>query len=404
MKNIKLLPIVILSCLIIIACNEKQHKVKESLPYLINFERCISDGKNVKISNIADTIELVELKSPDEYPISMVWNLIPAGNYWYIHASEGIYKFTNKGEYVTKISEEGQGPNEYTSLCGIAIDTVHNEFLINDYTKLIFFDLDGNYLRMKQKKGNVLLYRCDFSDGILWGTEMGLKTDMYMLCGLNRQLDTIYSKLNPFSNIKSKKMGGGSMMAGWKPFYHYKNNLYLNGPGCNDTIFQLRGNLCTPYAIFDMGKYKLPLKYEAWYDYEAHWYNGYHYWNIPAIAEDERYLFILAQRYAPLNGDRANHEDIYRYLMYDKKERIGFRMNEDKDEKIIDDILGGPTIWPYWITDDYYIGLIDAYWYKEKLKKGNFKLSPEMQKVVDSWNHDTNIILMLCHKKKMNQR
>ena len=159
MKNIKLLPIFILSCLIIIACNEKQHKVKESLPYLINFEQCISDGKNVKISNFADTIELVELKSPEEYPISMVWNLIPAGNYWYIHASEGIYKFTNKGEYVTKISEEGQGPNEYTSLCGIAIDTVHNEFLINDYTKLIFFDLDGNYLRMKQKKGNVLLYR-----------------------------------------------------------------------------------------------------------------------------------------------------------------------------------------------------------------------------------------------------
>ena len=110
----------------------------------------------------------------------------------------------------------------------------------------------------------------------------------------------------------------------------------------------------------------------------------------------------MAQRYAPLNGDRANREDIYRYLMYDKKERIGFRMNENKDEKIIDDILGGPSIWPYWVTNDYYVGLIDPYSYKKKIKEGNYKLSPAIQKTVDSWNHDTNIILMLCRKKKIN--
>lgn len=403
MRIVKLLPLIIVYCFIIIACNKTQNEIKEKLPYIIDFEQCISNARNIKISDIADTIELIELISPKEHPISMIWNLIPVGNYWFIHANEGVYKFTNKGEYITKISGIGQGPSEYDTLGGIAVDTVNQEFLIIDYTKLIFFDLDGNYLRMKFKEVGSL-YRCDFSNGILWGSEMGLNTDKYLLCGLNRELNTIYSISNPFKEIKPQKVGGGSRMAGWKPFYHYKNSLYLNGPGSNDTIYQLNGSQCIPYATFKMGKYKLPLKYEAWYNFEAHWQNGYHYWNIPAIAEDERYLFMLAQRYAPLNGDRANHEDIYRYLMYDKKERIGFRMNEDKDEKIIDDILGGPTIWPYWITDDYYIGLIDAYWYKEKLKKDDYKLSPEMQKAVDSWNYDTNIILMLCHKKKMNQR
>ena len=148
--------IVILSSFVMFACGEKQTNSKKGLPYIIDFEECISEARNIKISDIADTIELIELKSPEELPISMVWNFIPAGEYWFIHASEGIYKFTNKGEYITKISGKGQGPSEYVNLCDIAVDTIRNEFLINDYAKLIFFDLDGNYLRMEKKKEHLL--------------------------------------------------------------------------------------------------------------------------------------------------------------------------------------------------------------------------------------------------------
>jgi len=392
--------VIILSCSFIVACVDKPKDTQDGLPFIIDFEQCITNARNIKISDIADTIELVELKTPEELPVSMIWQFITVGDYWYIHASEGIYKFTNKGEYITKISGKGQGPSEYSTLCGIAVDTVHKEFVINDYTKLIFFDFDGNFIRMENKEGSLL--DADFSDGVLWGTDMALHRDKYMLYGLNRLRDTIYSIPNFYYGIKPQSAGGVSYMSLYKPFYHYAKTLYMNGPGANDTIYQLKGSQCRVYAAFNMGKYKLPLKYQAWYNYEAHWKNGYHYWNIPAIAEDERYLFILAQRYAPLNGDRGNRDDIYRYLMYDKKERIGFQMNEDKNEKITDDILGGPSIWPYWVTDDHYIGMIDPYSYKKKIEEDDYKLSPQLEKIVDDWNYDTNVLLMLCRKKKMN--
>lgn len=384
-----------------IACNESQEEISNSLPYPIDFEQCISDVQNIKISDIADSIELIELKSPEELPISMVWNFIPVGDYWFIHASEGIYKFTNKGEYITKISGKGQGPNEYTTLGGIAVNTFQNEFLIYDYTKLIFFDLDGNYIRTEKKREH--LYRVDFSDTTLWATDSGSETDKYTIYGLDKKQDIIYSKSNPFYGMKPQMAGGFSSMSLWKPFYHYKNTLYMNGPGCNDTIYQLKGSQCTPYAAFNMGKYKLPLEYEAWNNYEAHWKNGYHYWNIPALTECERYFFILAQRYAPENGDRSKTAGAYRYIMYDKKERNGFMVNENEDTQIIDDILNGPPIWPTWTTDDYYVSVVHPYYYEKKIKEKHYTPSPQLQKIVDSWDYDTNVLLMMCHKKKANK-
>ncbi len=402
MKSIKQLTIIIVLVYISISCKEKQLEISSGLPYLINFEECISEARDIKISDIADTIELIELKSPEELPISMVWNFIPVGEYWFIHASEGIYKFTNKGEYITKISGKGQGPSEYVNLCDVAVDTIRNEFLINDYTKLIFFDLDGNYLRMEKKKEH--LYRVDFSDTILWGTGSGRETDKYTIYGLNEKQDIIYSNPNSFYGMRPQMAGGGSHMSLWKPFYHYKNTLYMNGPGCNDTIYQLKGRECTPYAVFNMGKYKLPLEYEAWNNYDAHWKNGYHYWNIPALTEDERHFFIIAQRYAPENGDRSKTAGVYRYIMYDKKERNGFMVNENEDTQIVDDILNGPPIWPTWTTDDYYVSVVRPYQYEKKIKEKRYTPTPQLQKIVDSWNYDTNVHLMFCHKKKMNQR
>ena len=114
--------IVILSSFVMFACGEKQTNSKKGLPYIIDFEQCISEARNIKISDIADTIELIELKSPEEIPISMIWQFIPFEDYWFLYTREGVFKFTNKGEYVTTIGKHGQGPGDYTGVFNIAID------------------------------------------------------------------------------------------------------------------------------------------------------------------------------------------------------------------------------------------------------------------------------------------
>ena len=375
------------------SCNNQSPDSKETgLPYIIDFEQCISNARNIKISDIADTIELVELKTPEELPVSAIWQFISVGNYWFINAREGIFKFTDRGEYITKIGNHGQGPGEYTHLFDIAIDEDRKEVLLNTYKQLLYYDWDGNYLRM-EKKGPIMI-NAAFSDSILWGTEYGDFIDKYILYGLNSQRDTIYSIPNPYYGIKPQDDGMGYVVyEKGKAFYHYQDDTFLKGPMNNDTIYRLKGSQCTPYVAFNMGKYKQPIEYMAGYNYEAFKKHGSNYWGIPVMSESERYFFIKAQRL-------ARSEDAGRYIMYDKQERKGFLVNEQKNRTITDDILGGPDIWPIWTTDDSFVSVIGSYSYTKEIKEGNYTLSPELQKVVDSWNHDTNVILMFCRKKK----
>ena len=377
------------------SCNNQSPDSRENgLPYIIDFEQCISTARNIKISDIADTIELVELKTPEELPVSAIWQFIPFGDYWFINAREGVFKFTNKGEYITTIGKPGQGPGEYPSVFDISVDKYHKEFIINAYHRVLYYDLDGNYLRMENKSGR--MKNAAFSDSILWVTDTGKNTDKYMLYGLNERRDTIFPVPNPYYGIKSKDHGGGYvMMDKAKEFYYYKDDLYLNGPYVNDTIYRLKGNQCTPYAVFDMGKYKQPLEYMPWYNYEAFRKHGGNHFGIPAMCESEQFFFMRAQRMAP-------SEDGTRFIMYDKQARQGFLVNENKERTITDDILGGPDIWPIWTTDDSFVSVIGSYSYTKKIKDGNYTLSPQLQKVVDNWNEDTNVILMFCRKKKMN--
>ena len=77
-------------------------------------------------------------------------------------------------------------------------------------------------------------------------------------------------------------------------------------------------------------------------------------------------------------------------------------VNEDEDMRIVDDILGGPPIWPTWTTDDSYVSVVNPYSYEKRIKESNYNLSPQLQKIVDAWNYDTNVLLMFCRKKKIN--
>ena len=60
--------------------------------------------------------------------------------------------FTNDGKFIRKIGKEGNGPGEYVNLRDIAIDFDNGMIvLMDDFgRKILYFDLDGNYLYYKK--------------------------------------------------------------------------------------------------------------------------------------------------------------------------------------------------------------------------------------------------------------
>lgn len=367
--------------------------------YVIDFEDCMRTKHAMKVSAIADTVEYLELKTPENISITRIWNIIPVDNFWIIHSRDGVYKFTDNGQFVMTIGRSGQGPGEYSVIYDIAVDYIRKEILINASGQFLFYDLDGKFLRMMKK--DETLFRVGISDSILWICEAAMNTDKYLVYGMNYQRKIVDSIPNPYYGMESQDEGAGFHLAKlYKPFYLYKDTLYLKGKEVNDTIYQLSGTKCKPYIAINMGKYKLPAEYESWFSFDALQKNGSRYWGIPSVAEDNRYLFLLTQRYAPENGNKYVHnEENFRYIVYDKKLQMGSIMEGEKGTRLEDDILGGPPIWPYWVTDHYYMNVVEWYDLSEEIKNGNYSLSTAFKNQLEGWGSDTNPLVILCRKK-----
>lgn len=368
---------------------------KGCVVYSIDFEQCLATSQVMTISEIADTIEYIELETPKDLAITRVWDIIPVDSFWIIHSRDGVYKFTNKGKYIKSIGRSGQGPGEYSLVHDIAVDQKRKEILLNTSGKFLFYDLEGNFLRTIKKEG--LMFRAHVVDSVLWISEATSNSDKYQAYAMDYQGNMLNSISNPYYGMESQDEGAGFHLAKlYKPFYMYKDTFYLKGREMNDTIYCLLGAKCEPYIALNMGKYKLPVEYEAWYSFEAHEKNGERYWGIPSVAEGDRYLFLLSQRYAAVDGNKYVHnEDNFRYVVYDKEKTIGFFVSE----KLQDDILGGPSIWPYWVTDDYYMNVVEWYDLSEEIKKGEYSISPAFKKQLSGWGYDTNPLVILCHRK-----
>lgn len=395
--KVKLLFLCMMLFILFSSCS-KQNKSglsEENVAYTVNLEECLATERMMKISEIADTVEYVELKTPEDLTITRVWDIIPVDSFWIIHSRDGVYKFTNRGKYLKSVGKHGQGPGEYSLIYDIAVDRIKKEILLNTSGKLLFYDLEGNFLRTIKKEG--VMFSVLVVDSVLWISETAMNVDKYLGYAMDYQGNILNSISNPYYGVESQDEGTGLHLAKlYKPFYSYNGTFYLKGKEVNDTIYRLSGPISKPYIAFNMGKYKLPVEYESWYSFEASQKNGFRYWGIPSVAEDERYLFLLTQRYAPVDGSKYVHnEDNFRYIVYDKERKSGFGVLK----KLQDDILGGPSIWPYWITKDYYMNVIEWYDLSEEIKNGEYSLSPAFEKQLSGWGYDTNPLVILCYRK-----
>lgn len=397
MKQNLFIPVI--SILTLFSACTKHNSEAQNEPYIVNFEQCMATEQAMKISEIADTIEYLELKTPKDIIIARILNIIPGDDFWIIHTKDGIFKFTKEGEFVREIGRKGQGPGEYLRILGIEIDRARKEIIHADMQQVLFYDLEGNFLR--SAKINDYFFNIAFSDSVLWTCNLCLHIDKYMACALNREGDTIASMPNPNYGMESLNTDGFyfNSSTDLREFSRYNGALYMKTRASNDTVFQLSGSKWTPYLYFDMGKYKMPVEYEMWYSKEAYEKNATRYWNIPRLEEDDRYLYLTAVRQKSTNEIRG-HADDHKYIVYDKEKEQGFVTKGETGIKITDDILGGPAIWPRWVSDDYYISTVEWYSLSEELKNGNYTLDPTFKKQFDSWGHDTNQLILLCRKRK----
>lgn len=136
----------------------------------------------MKISEIADTIEYLELKTPHDIVISRILNIVCGDNFWLIHTRQGIYKFTRTGEFVKQIGRQGQGPDEYLYILGIDINPTRKRSSMRIRNRsYIMITMEIFFGRRKL----MITFNIVFVDSVLWTCNLCMHIDKYMACALS---------------------------------------------------------------------------------------------------------------------------------------------------------------------------------------------------------------------------
>ena len=394
-KTIHFLPLFLLSLLAAASCqSDKPGSLKT-----ISYESCLASKRAMHLSDIADTLIYLELKAPEDIVVTRVWKVRWIDDRWIVHSNTGVMAFSEDGTYLTTYGRKGGGPGEYTMDNDFEVDAEKKEVVLLGGHQLIYYDLDGHYLRSTNCGEHIS--KIGISHSVVWGSTLSHRTTRDRAVAFDAQGDSLTSIPNPFYMAPCIDAGMGiSTSKYWESFHTYQDILYMKTKEDNDTLYQIQGEKAIPYLLFDMGKYKQPMELQAWYCYEDFLHKAYKYWGILSVLADERYYYLTAQRCTDPDGEIFKHkESNFHYILYDKELDEGFVTDGPEGTRFTDDFLGGPAFWPRWDAGAYFVSTIEWYDLKQLINEEKLTLSPDLQKQYDEWGYDTNALLILARKK-----
>jgi hypothetical protein len=143
-----------------------------------NKPRTEFSGTTIEIVNPSDDFmnfvadyDTIRLETTDDALIDQVLKMrIMNGRFFILNAkSNKVFIFTEEGKFINKISDMGQGPNEYISITGFEADPVHNKILISDNfsRRLFVYNEDGRQERVIPLGFNREHIASDGADGFI---------------------------------------------------------------------------------------------------------------------------------------------------------------------------------------------------------------------------------------------
>ncbi|MDR2773647.1 MAG: 6-bladed beta-propeller [Tannerella sp.] len=386
----------IMICILFAGCKKQTDPGAdgESEFYTIDYEQCFETEKQMAISEIADSVEYIELKTPEDIIVTRIWDVKQVDDYLVIKARLDVYLFHKNGQFIRQIGSRGQGPREYIVPVNVEIDRKKKEIIISDTEKLLFYDLEGNFLCNKKLKDVTYI---GIFDSIIWISDITTNRQKCKAVAFSLQNvgDTIACIPNPLYGPIKNSGSTAIIRTIFTMFYHKNDALYFKGDVSNDTIWKLSGVHAVPYAFIDMGKYKMPVEFEAWYSsYDTFVKNNERYWGVSSLVENDHYFFFFSQ-----NRGSTKDDLMPKYIVYDKQQKKGFSVKDSKGVGLTDDLLGGPPVWPRWITDEYYIDMITAHELLEHTKSGTFTPPSPLKEQLSRMNGESNDLVILCRRK-----
>ena len=353
-------------CLISCDPNQTYTNDRYADTIVINF----SDIKeSIPVSSLFKKVDFIPLETNDECLIGEIDKLLLYNNLFFIldQMTSSLFVFSQKGEFIHKIHQVGEGPDEYIDLDDFFIDKENNFLILFADSKLLFYDLH-TYKLIKEEKLSPNTSIAYFGDTYVHFLNNGIWSGKFNIVA-KRDGQTIYESL-PISENNV-----GYTYSSPFPFSQpMDNNEVFFAEIFNNTIYLLnRDSIIVKYYI-DFGNKSLPAKY------------------FESIPVQERTKRVLETKYCFFLSGYYRNDKLFKFnFLYDGTELNYYNFFDRREEFIFtsftDDLYLGVAPWQIlYVNNDYVVSFHDVNRFKDGLKSHNMILDkiPEYEKDKES--------------------
>jgi hypothetical protein len=247
--------------------NDTRQANKIPFPVKIDLELAVREADNEKIplSLVADSIEYVFLETNPECLINNIRDILVTDNHIFITASDKIFEFTRKGQFIRRIASVGKGPGEYIALRNITYDEKNDLlYIFTNYTRQILkYSSDNKFIGeafcFKSELASTVYFMDEnnFAGIGVFATPHYIHKDMFVVAIIDSS-GQITRKVNfPLVQFNDYTQRNDIFYPGsFLPTY-YQNKALCVGYGC-DTVYAISPGKIRPRYILNRGKYNAP--------------------------------------------------------------------------------------------------------------------------------------------------
>lgn len=254
MKNVPLLLVSLISC-ICISCSSGEETNSDLSPYGLEIIKVdLSEAREGKLSEFFEPeIEYIWLK--DDSSNAMVGSgfqkILFQDEKIFVLGTFGcncIQIFDLNGNYLNQIKSFGEGPGEYLEFNDAIIN--NNEImLVGVYPrKLMWFNLDGEFLREQKVEDKVRTGAYSKFDSRYYFYSSSFEEENYLMQSVDATLKDSLKSIPFNSELYYGNYGGTGN------FKVTPEALYFGMP-FQDTVYQLKSGKAIPKLVFDFGEY-----------------------------------------------------------------------------------------------------------------------------------------------------
>lgn len=359
--------------------------------------RKLPEKEAIRLSDLGATdIQYIPLETTKQNVLPEIKKIVFGKSFFLTHSYANINMFRYNGQFVTKISKEGRGPDEITVAHDIDINLNDETIYLVDgwLQKFLVYNRDGKLMRSFKSPLKVAINFRITNDGILCYNDnnMARTTNSFIL------IDTLGKVLMNYPNTYKwkRKTDPSYGYLHENLFYRFNNQLYKKEM-YSDTVFVYRKKAFEPHIIIDVGKLRI----------------------TPEARTNSPVAYIIHNFLTPHKLFECGDYIYYEFSYQPDDENKGFsiiasKVNDfrilfDPEKGLINDLDGGPNIMPQTVKDNNtMVAWIDALRLKNHVSSEAFKNSKpkypekkkELEKLANSLKETDNPVLVLVSLKK----